>query len=275
MTSWQKAIKYVAIAFAVFLVVSIVGGALGALGFVTGIFSNDNVLDEARIYDISEDFLCLDLDVGAADISIIEGNEFQLESNIRNLDAHVFNNTLVIEELKNELSAGFFNKSNGARVILQIPADFVFDKVELSTGAGRLVAENIATDTLSLELGAGQAKFENLIANKRAEIEGGTGQIAINSGSLTNLNMEMGVGEARIKSEILGRSFIETGIGAVNITLIGASEDYEISIEKGISGVKIDGLALRGSQLDAQVYGNGENQIFVESGIGGINISLE
>ena len=42
MTTLQKVIKYLALAFAVFLTVSIVGGILSAVGLLGSLFSDDD-----------------------------------------------------------------------------------------------------------------------------------------------------------------------------------------------------------------------------------------
>ena len=42
MTTAQKVIKYLAIAFAIFLTVSIIGGILSAVGFLGGLLSDDD-----------------------------------------------------------------------------------------------------------------------------------------------------------------------------------------------------------------------------------------
>ena len=60
MSTQQKVIKYVAIALAVWLTVSIIGGILGALGIFNVFFGNDAVSDEMTVYSVSSDIRSLD-----------------------------------------------------------------------------------------------------------------------------------------------------------------------------------------------------------------------
>ena len=61
MTSWQKAIKYLAMAFALFLIVSILSGIFGALGLVSNVFDGEDALGEMKTYSVvslSKSFTC-------------------------------------------------------------------------------------------------------------------------------------------------------------------------------------------------------------------------
>ena len=80
MTTIQKVIKYLAIALAIFLTVSIIGGILGALG-VVGLFSKkDAVAEELTTYSDFSEIRNLDIEINAADFYIKEGNVFSVES---------------------------------------------------------------------------------------------------------------------------------------------------------------------------------------------------
>ena len=76
MTTLQKVIKYLAIAFAIFLTVSIIGGILSAVGLFGGLFSSDSVLEEVKTYSVAKDIHNLDIEINAADLYIKEGDAF-------------------------------------------------------------------------------------------------------------------------------------------------------------------------------------------------------
>ena len=62
MTTLQKVIRYLAIAFAIFLAVSIIGGVLGAVGLFGGFFEDNAVLEDAKTYAVSDDITQLDVE---------------------------------------------------------------------------------------------------------------------------------------------------------------------------------------------------------------------
>ena len=52
MTTFQKVIKYLAIALAIFLTVSIIGGILGIFGLFSGFFTGDAVAGDLKTYTV-------------------------------------------------------------------------------------------------------------------------------------------------------------------------------------------------------------------------------
>lgn len=265
MTTWQKIIKYGAIALAVFLIVSIIGGILGGLGMA--FFGGNNVLDESKTYEISGPVTDLELEVKAAELSIVTGREFKVESNLKNLTVQVKNGKLVIED---ESRGGWFGGFGDAELILTLPEETSFEKAEITAGAGKVTIQDLRADTLRLELGAGKADIGSLEVQSSAKIEGGAGQINLRSGSLRNLDFDIGVGEVNFKAAVLGDSKINAGVGETNITLLGSKEDYELHIEKGIGSVKVDGQSLG----DDSTYGSGKNEIEIDAGIGAIHVEF-
>ena len=75
MTSIQKIIKYCAIAFAVFLTVSIIGGIVGAISSVS-FFVGDDISGDMQKYSISGNIKNLDLDINASSLKIVCGDRF-------------------------------------------------------------------------------------------------------------------------------------------------------------------------------------------------------
>ena len=78
MTTFQKVIKYLAVAFAIFLIVAIIGGILGAIGLFGGFFTGDAVTEDMQTYSISTEIRELDIEINAADLYIKEGESFSV-----------------------------------------------------------------------------------------------------------------------------------------------------------------------------------------------------
>lgn len=263
MTTFQKVIKYLAYALAVFLVVSIIGGILSAVGLFSGLFDGDNVLEDAKIYTVSDNITELDIRINAADFSIKQADAFSVESNLKHLTVKENDGVLTVEETKK-----FGKTYTGAMLVLYVPEGTVFEKADIITGAGIVSVDTLSADSLTLELGAGEVRIGSLTANKNADIDGGAGKITIADGSLRNLDLDMGVGQLDLTAVVLGNSEFDLGIGETNITLIGSKNDYTVDAEKGIGNMTVNGESVS----DFNISGNGENNIDINGGIGAINL---
>lgn len=267
MTTFQKIVKYLAMAFAIFLVVSIVGGILGAVGVISGISQTDGTNEDVTVYSVSSNITCLDVSIHAADLTVKEAEGFSVESNLKNLSVEEKNGTLLIKEKKR----GFSLNDTAAVLTLYIPKGILFEKARVETGAGRLTADVLSANELVLELGAGEVKISELNAKRSAEMEGGAGKITINGGNLNDLEFEMGVGQLNLTSSILGNSKLELGVGEANLTLIGTKEDYRLDLEKGIGSITVDGESITGENA---IVGSGANRLDVDGGVGSVHISF-
>lgn len=265
MTTLQKAIKYLAMVFAVFLAVSIIGGILGAVGLIGGLFSGDAILEDVKTYSVAAEIRNLDIEINAADLSIKEGEAFSVECNLKHLKVEEHSGRLTIRETKK-----FTGTYSGAVLTVYVPAGTVFDNVNLTTGAGRLTIGHLSAGTLDFELGAGDVSIDDLIATREADIEGGAGRITIADGALKNLNLEMGVGQLNLTSALSGNCQLDLGVGESNITLLGSKENYKLELEKGMGNISVDGVNVS----DYGSSGNGENKVEISGGIGSINVSF-
>lgn len=265
MTTFQKVIKYLAMAFAIFLAVSIIGGILRMFGLFGGFFGGDAVTEDVKTYTVSSNIGSLEVKINAADFTIKQGESFCVESNLKNLTVEDKDGVLTIKEAKT-----FGTTYTGAVLTLYVPADTVFEKASITTGAGRLTVEHLSAHTMALELGAGEVKIDTLIATSDADIDGGAGKITIAGGALHDLDLDMGVGQLNLTSQLTGENEFDLGVGESNITVIGNKDDYKLDIEKGIGNINIDGASVS----NMKDSGNGSNSIEISGGIGAINLDF-
>ena len=266
MTNFQKTVKYIAMAFAIFLTVSIIGGILSMFGLFGGFFGGDAVTEDIKTYSVSSEIQSLEVTINAADFTIKQGESFSVESNLKYLTVEDKNGVLTIKETKK-----FANTYTGAVLTLYIPADTVFEKVNIITGAGRLTVDSLSASTMNFELGAGEVTIDTLVATSGIDIDGGAGKITVSGGALHNLDLDMGVGQLNLVSALTGDSDFDLGVGESNITIIGNRDDYKLDIEKGIGNITVDGASV--SNIKEQ--GNGNNSIEVSGGIGAINLKFK
>lgn len=267
MTIFQKIIKYLALAFAIFLSISIISGICGAI-FSISMFFGGNVSDEMTSeYSVVNDITSLSVNISAAELEIKTGDKLAVETNHKYLKCEEKDDILKISETKSL----FASHPRGMKVILTIPKERIFDYVDLRAGAGTVTIDELSSNMLNIDLGAGKLTAQRLNALYNAEIDGGAGSVTIKDGNLCNADIEIGVGELNLTGELSGKSSIDYGIGETNLVLLGESDDYKIKLDKGIGEAYLDGKKMS----DDSVYGAGESFIEIDGGIGELDITFK
>lgn len=276
MTTAQKIIKYCAVAFAIFLIITIISavlsagyGLLNAIGIIN--FKENSLLENmVTISDDAEEFLSLNLDIKSSNLQIKTGDKFEVKTNNSNIKYSNENGSIKIKEDK--LTNWLFGKIDIGELIIYIPENMKqIDEVKINIGAGTVFIEQLNTKNLYLDLDAGNVAIDKLTVSEESKINGGAGNININSGEIANVDLDLGVGNTKIKSSVTGNSKIDTGVGELNLYLTLESSEYKIEVDKGIGKITFNDDKI----LDNTIIGNGENYIKINGGIGNINIETK
>ncbi len=267
MTTWQKTVKYLALALAIFITVSIFSGICGAIASLSFLFGHRDSSGELTSYSVDGTVEELIIDISAAELSIQTGDKLRIDSNHKYLEVKESSGKLIVSEEQK----WFASHPEGIRVEIYIPEGVHFENADMQTGAGSVKIDALSADVLELQLGAGEVQIEKLTATKKTKIEGGAGELTIREGMLQNLDLDMGVGELNLTGKILGKSHLAYGIGEANVTLLGTADDYRIELDKGIMSAKLEGESIHGDS----VYGSGNNQIEIDGGIGELSITFQ
>lgn len=271
----QKAIKYFALALAALLIVTIISGIIGGLSFVGMLVWGDEVKwngvssEWTSVDYTAERITRLDINVKATTVRIQEvkeGEPVRVETNNEYITTWVDGSKLTVVEK----SHGIFGWGGTGDLVIYVREGVKFDEVELIIGAGKLDAEKLVTSDLKLDLGAGKAAINELIATKKADIEGGAGMVKISDGELHNLDLEIGAGKAEVRAKVTGSARVSSGVGKTDLTLVGRESDYKLAIDKGIGQVTLNGMGLS----DGQIVGDGATRIDVKSGVGAMEIKI-
>lgn len=268
MSTVQKIIKYLAIAFAIALIFAIVGGILSALGALSFVFGDDEKsAGDVKNYDIKENITSLEIEIGAAALEIKEGDRTEVKSNLKNLNVEVKGSTLFITQ-----ETTFFTKvSEDAALTLTVPKGIEFNEADITSGAGQVIIEKLSAKEIELVLGAGEVIIEELSASYSCSIEGGAGKLSINGGSIKDLDLQLGVGEVNIENALKGDCEIDCGVGEANIRLLGNMEDYTVKMAKGIGDARVNGKEVSSNEK----IGSGPNRIEINGGVGAVNVKIE
>jgi hypothetical protein len=245
MNEFQKVIKYLAIAFAVFLTVTIITGIASAVIAIVGV---TNVNQEEMVdYDQSfEEVSSLVIEHGAGKLTIKS-----TDSDVVTVQGVNVNESFVAEksfsgELRikskfnfwNMFSSGSFNKNSS--ITIYLPTAFEADKVRIDAGAGNVNIENLKTDKLDINAGVGDVYGEFIYAED-VSLDGGVGEITLENVELNDVDIDAGVGNIDIKGKITGKSEIDAGVGNINLDINGSVDNYDLKVDKGIGEIYIDG----------------------------------
>ena len=279
MTTVQKIIKYLAIAFAIFLSLTIISAiisgiyiAVNAIGLVTdrdtpALTQNLEVI-ESNINERSSDISAIDIQILATNLQIKTGDSFKIETNNSEIKCKEENGKITIIE-DEKYNWWFIGEEKDSRLVIYLPEnEKEYDNIRIKNGAGKITVEKLVTKRFELKQGAGEVFIKNLVVSNNAIFKGGAGEVRIESGRINNLEAKQGVGNTYIKAELYGNTNIKTGIGALGLDLNLPKDEYRFDVKKGIGEVTLDGMQI-GSD---SIYGDGYNKIEIKGGIGNIDI---
>lgn len=274
MTTAQKVIKYIALGFAAFLIVTIISAILSggyALLRAFGLIHVDKniVTEELKVISSEvKEISTLKIDLSCTNLDVKIGDNFKVETNNSKI---TFTNDNGSVKIKEE-NRNWLNNNKESNLIIYIPRDMIaIDETKIETGAGKINIEKLNTQSLYLELGAGDVYIKNLTVTKEAKIDGGLGRTELKSCEINNLKANLGMGDFVFYGKLTGKNEIDSGVGAIDIDLMDNKGNYKINVSKGLGNVTLDGQKL---EMD-RVYGTGENYLDVDGGIGEIKIEFK
>ncbi len=278
MNEFQRVIKYLAMGFAIFLAVVIIGGISTAIFALTGVFKGFTISGDA--IDINKSFddvksISIDHGIGTLKVKVGESDKVEIIANNVNENYTIDKSFSGNLTMKSKTRFGFWNwfGSNDYKsdVTVYLPKDFVAEKFEVDAGAGNVNIERLQTKKLVINGGAGDIKGNNILAHS-VRIDGGVGNIDLEQAELNDTTIDSGVGNIDIEGLLLGKTDIDCGVGNVDLKLKGTTDEYNIKVEKGLGNIRINGEKysdIRWNNLNA------ENSIDIDGGVGDISIDFE
>lgn len=266
MSVLQKIIKYLSIAFAISLIASIFMFSYNIiLYFVDDKEQAQLPYDTVKYFEVEGNPMVLDVELGYAQLNITQGEKFVIYSNNEKINYIQKKNTIYIKDSKN-----LFKSKDDYKIDIIIPYEYIFNEVEIDTGSGFTSIDGMKTNKLELDFDAGKSEINNLEVIKNASISTGAGKTIIKNSILTNSDIELGIGEFYYDGKLLVNNEIECGVGKTTINLNGLKEEYKIKVNSGIGKININDLKVS----DGTVFGDGNNNIRIDGGIGIIDIKF-
>lgn len=299
MTTLQRVIKYAAMAFAIFLIVSIFSSILFGLGMISGVSNkthesellqtNENgeavtaTDSNMRKLNVQKGVSFLEVDLTCCGLEIYKANEFAAETNCPTITENTQSDKLIIKDN----NVNFTNSDYVLRIFLP---QKTLEEIKINTGAGRFYSDSLLADKIEINFGAGDARIEKIEAKAKLElevgagraevkqldsfgktdIELGAGRLSVQGGKIANSDIDLGMGSADIQGEFLQQGEVNVGMGRLKLTLAGAKDNYSFETSKGIGSVTVGGVSMG----DDSTYLNGGTQISIECGAGNVTVDF-
>ena len=268
----QKVIKYLAMAFAIALIVGIITTIVRVVSSMPltlkiGKNVSDNTIETSTDFE-DEDIASLDIDIAFSNLTIKKGEKLKVETTNKDIQCKQDKQKIKIKEKDYNW---FFNNTKKEELIVYVPENLQFDKININTGAGKVNIEILNAGVLKMSLGAGETSIKNINVTESAKIDTGAGKVSISSAKITELKCDLGIGATEISAKLSGNTKISTGVGSLKLNVLGIKEEYKTRVNKGIGNVTIDEKTI----VDNEVVGNGENKIDIDGGIGEIKINFK
>ena len=145
MSGIQKAIKYGAIAFAIFIIVSAFSLLLSIVSTIIDIdINNDEIINYKETYENVEK---IKIDISSAKLNIKQGDVFRVEANdiTEKFKSKLKDGTLKIEENRK-----FFFNNKSSEINVYIP-NVNLKLIDIDAGAGSITIENVNAEDFRLE----------------------------------------------------------------------------------------------------------------------------
>lgn len=301
MSSGQKVIKYCAIAFAVFLIVSIFGGIFTVASvFLFGSsfkgFPFYISAEDREVVNITKEFndvknLSIDLNEyrlivkqGETDTVMVEAND--VDSDFR---AELRSNrTLVIDDDSNGIHIDFWGHSPAGTVTVTIPKELSFHETFFDLGSGNTEIDGIVTELFELESGSGAVSISDLVTDKfdidtgsgavevnntkglNAEADFGSGSIRMTNCMMDNLELSMGSGSLVYDGVLKGDTEIDGASGRLELNLVGEEKDYTIECDAGSGHCRLNGDFIG----DVELNKGAKNTLSIDGGSGNVEINF-
>lgn len=272
MTTTQKIIKSLAIAFALFLVISIFSIIFGLSREIISSINNDKkeseLLEEyTTISNNVNNIEFFKIDIFNDDIEIKEGEKFEVKTN--DPDVKFYHENSIVKIKSDKTFSWHLSNSSRGTIIIYLPNEFNISELDLNLGAGKIDIDKIFVETLLMDLGAGTMTAKEINVYEKATINGGAGNINIYSGTINNLNLKLGAGNASIESDLTGSNTLTTGVGKLNLGLSRSKDNYKFDISKGLGNIILNDFDVSEDIL----IGDGETKIKISGAVGNIIIN--
>ncbi len=268
MTGFQKFIKYAAIAFGIYLSITIVLVLLGIAREFVEASRNDEFRDLVRD---REEYHTENITRNYENIKRLEVNVEETELIIRNGDTFRIEGTNIPDKMKieqngdtlkvsdEELPSSFSDEN--MVVTIYIPEDVKLDNIDLEINYMSADIQKLNTRNLTLDIYNNYCEIDEIIADNM-EFKNEEGNIDIYDAEIGRLLFDSESGVEDVSLDITGNAEINLEYSYTDMNLIGKQEDYQISTKNRSGNIYIDGETITSN---AETWGSGSTKINLDN----------
>lgn len=232
-------------------------------------------IDPYILGDDSQGITGLQVQAGgcAMKIQVSEDDCFRVEADgMRKFQGYVENDTLVICGTS---KTGSNNEGNlGGSICLYMPEDFDFEKVTMDVGAGSLIVEDLRTDSLEANVGAGKMAFEKLDANQ-ATLDCGAGQLNVDELNSRTVEISVGMGSLHLTGDVTESLTADCAMGELKLTLAGEQTDFNYDLSCGMGAMKVGNDSYNGMANEKQINNQAAKDMELDCAMGSVMVEFE
>lgn len=227
---------------------------------------------DVREYSLGSDVQSLDIEMGGyifETVASADDSFYLTTKDAEKFQCYVENGVLHLKAVNaNIINIGI---SNERRIILSIPKDQFFEKVELELGAGQVTLDNLRADKVSLEVGAGQIIGRNMQVGE-LEVSVGAGQVDLPGMNVDVLDVEIGMGELVGTGSIQKSGNLECSMGNLELTLSGREQDFNYELEVAAGSLTLGRNSYSGLARERNIQNGADKNMEIECSMGNVTI---
>lgn len=231
--------------------------------------SNEPVLEGATGQKFAgADVNKLDIEVGTCELNILPSEDEYFYVDVEGAgtyQGYLSDETLCIKAISStgigatlstdENQINLDIQASGCEIDLFVPADFYFEEVKLSLGAGAISNSAVfKVDALEIELAAGEIELPNMEVN--------------------GLTAEVGAGTLTYMGSIQEAVDVECGMGEVELELSGTETDFNYDVEVAAGDVTIGRESFGGIAGERSIDNNASKDINIECAMGAVEVTF-
>lgn len=221
----------------------------------------------------ASDIANLNIDFGGGMCVISESSDeyFHIHTeNANEFQYYTDGNTLFLKGF-DDITSGV-HSSDFNKVYLEIPKNFSFKNINIELGAGYLESHAlIATDSLSLEVGAGELITDSLAADTLT-LEVGAGNAELYNASVNDSEITVGFGNITYHGIITKDLTAECDMGNLELLLQDSYEAHNYNIDCAMGNMTLNGKAFGAFAYSDQIQHSTDSTYSLECGMGNMNI---
>ena len=221
MTTGKKIIKYLSMAFAIFLTFTIISGITNGIYSLISVFRDSSGNGDVRVLWNNDNTNIDDIDIDLIynNLNIKVGDKFSVETNSNNVKYTIQDSTLIVKENRK-----IWNSSNNKKdeLTIYIPSNI---------GAGSFTILNGNINDLDLDIGVGKTNITSKITGN-STVDIGIGSLSLNLiGNNYTFKVNKGIGKVLIDNKEVSDNEV-LGMGSNTIKLNGGIGDTTVTLNK-------------------------------------------